>query len=108
LPAGPAQADPSHPCPGCPRAAAYIVGHVSDASGQPLVGVRLVCYNEWHRYPVVASKGGGEYDFAIIQADTTWYLSVVDQNDQPISPEAPVVVTLTESCRYILDWQRVD
>jgi hypothetical protein len=108
MPAGPAQPDPSHPCPGCPRAPAYIVGHVTDAAGNPLVGVRLVCYNEWHRYPVVASKGGGEYDFPIIQADTTWHVVILDQNDQPISSEAPVTVNLLESCRYILDWQRVD
>lgn len=108
LPAGPAQPDPSHPCPGCPHAPAYIVGHVTDAAGNPLVGVRLVCYNEWHRYPVVASKGGGEYDFPITQADTTWYVVVLDQNDQPISSETPVTVNLLESCRYILDWRRVD
>jgi hypothetical protein len=84
------------------------VGHVSNASGHPLAGVRLVCYNEWHRYPVVASKGGGEYDFPIIQADTTWYVFVVDQNDQPISAKVPVPFRLEESCRYILDWRRRD
>jgi hypothetical protein len=79
---------------------------VTDAAGNPLVGVRLVCYNEWYRHPVVASKGGGEYDFLIIQADTTWYVVVLDRNDQPVSPEAPVTVNLLESCRYILDWRR--
>ena len=104
----PAQPDPSHACPSCPKAPAYIVGHVTDADGRPLAGVRLVCYNEWHRYPVVASKGGGEYDFPIIQADTTWYVVVLDQNDQPISPEAPVTVDLLKSCRYMLDWRRMD
>jgi hypothetical protein len=104
----PAQPDPSHPCPSCPKAPAYIVGHITDAGGRPLAGVRLVCYNEWHRYPVVASKGGGEYDFLIIQADTTWYVVVLDQNDQPISPEAPVTVDLLKSCRYMLDWRRMD
>lgn len=108
LPVLPAWADPSHPCPGCPKAPAYIVGYVTDAAGRPLAGVRLVCYNDWHRYDVVASKGGGEYDFPIIQADTTWYVVVLDQSDQPISLAAPVTVTLTESCRYILNWQRVD
>ena len=108
LPVLPAQADPSHPCPGCPRAPAYIVGHVTDAAGNPLAGVRLVCYNDWHRYDVIASKGGGEYDFPIVQADTTWYVVVLDQSDKPISPRAPVTVTLSESCRYILNWQRVD
>lgn len=70
--------------------------------------MRLVCYNDWHRYGVIASKGGGEYDFPIIQADTTWYVVVLDQSDQPISPAAPVTVSLVESCRYILNWQRVD
>lgn len=107
-PSGPAQPDPSHPCPSCPRAPAYIVGRVTDAAGNGLAGVRLVCYNEWHRYPVVASKGGGEYDFPIIQADTTWTVVIVDQNDQPISPESPVPFELAVSCRYILDWRRVD
>jgi hypothetical protein len=108
LPVGSARPDPSHSCPSCPKAPAYIVGHVSDAGGHPLAGVRLVCYNEWHRYPVVASKGGGEYDFPIIQADTTWHVVVLNQADEPISPEALVPFSLQESCRYILDWQRVD
>jgi hypothetical protein len=108
LPAGPARPDLSHPCPGCPKAPAYIVGRVADAAGNALVGVRLVCYNEWHRYPVVASKAGGEYDFAIIQAETAWYVAVVDQADQPISPLEAVPFNPQQSCRYILDWQRVD
>jgi hypothetical protein len=84
------------------------VGRVTDAGGNPLVGVRLVCYNEWHRYPVVASKASGEYDFPIVQADATWYVLVLDQGDGPISPEAAVTVDLSQSCRYILDWKRVD
>ena len=108
LSAGPAQPDPSHPCPGCPIAPAYIVGRVVDAAGSPLAGVRLVCYNEWHRYPVVASKGGGEYDIAINQAETTWYIVVLDQADQPISPEVAVHFDPRETCRYILDWRRVN
>jgi hypothetical protein len=70
--------------------------------------VRLVCYNDWHRYPVVATKGGGEYDFAIIQAQTTWYVVVVDTADRPISPAVPVAFDPQETCRYVLDWRRVD
>ena len=108
LPAGPALPDPSHPCPGCPLAPAYIVGRVMNAAGNPLAGVRLVCYNEWHRYPIVASKGSGDYDFNITQADTTWYVVVLNEADGPISPEVAVPFKLTESCRYILNWQRVD
>jgi len=108
LPAGPAQPDPSNPCPGCPYAPAYIVGRITDAAGNPLSGVRLACYNEWHRYPVVASKAGGEYDFAINQAETTWYVVVLDQNDQPISPEVAVHFDPHETCRYILDWRRLN
>lgn len=84
------------------------MGHVVDAAGNPLAGVRLVCYNEWHRYPVVASKGGGEYDFNIIQAVTTWYVVVVDEAGGPLSPEAAVPFDPSESCRYILDWQRAN
>ena len=99
----------SHPCPECPRAPAYIVGTVRDAGGNPLGGVRLVCYNDWHRYPVVGSKGGGEvgqYDFPIIQATATWYVVVLDEADRPISPEAAVDFDPLVSCRYIQDWRR--
>jgi hypothetical protein len=79
-----------------------------DAAGNPLAGVRLVCYNEWHRYPVVASKAGGEYDFAVIQADTTWHVVVLGQDDEPVCPEAAVRFDPQQTCRYILDWRRVD
>jgi hypothetical protein len=109
LPDGPARSDMSHPCPECPRAPAYIIGTVRDAGGNPLGGVRLVCYNDWHRYPVVGSKGGGEvgqYDFPIIQATATWYVVVLDETDCPISPEAAVVFDPLVSCRYIQDWRR--
>jgi hypothetical protein len=108
LPLGPAQPDLSQPCPGCPRAPGYIVGRVIDADGLPLAGVRLVCYNDWHRYPVVGTKGGGEYDVPILQAEATWYVVVLDQADQPISPEAPINFNPLEACWYRLDWQRTD
>ena len=99
----------SHPCPGCPWAPAYIVGTVRDAGGNPLGGVRLVCYNDWHRYPVVGSKGGsdvGQYDFIINQTPVTWYVVVLDEQDRPISPEAAVDFDPLVYCRYIQDWRR--
>jgi hypothetical protein len=107
-PLGPAQPDLSQPCPGCPRAPGYITGRVVDAGGNPLPGVRLVCYNDWHRYPVVGSKGGGEYDFPILQAEATWYVVVLDEADGPLSPEAPVHFNPLQACWYRLDWQRID
>jgi hypothetical protein len=107
-PIGPAQPDLSQPCPGCPRAPGYIIGQVVDAGGQPLAGVRLVCYNEWHRYPIVGTKGGGGYDFPILQAEATWYVAILNEADQPISPEAPVHFNPLEACWYRLDWQRID
>ncbi len=110
LPDGPARPDMSHPCPGCPRAGAYIVGTVRDAGGNPLGGVRLVCYADWHRYPVVGSKGGGEvgqYNCRIDQANATFYVVVLDEADRPISPEAAVDFDLLVSCRYIQDWRRI-
>ncbi|MBC8449667.1 MAG: SH3 domain-containing protein [Chloroflexi bacterium] len=106
LPAGPAGPDTSHPCPGCPLAHVYITGQVSDAGGNPLPGVRLVCYNDWHRYPVVVSKGDGWYDFPIIQATTVWYVVVLDETDQPVGPVAAVDFDLSIACWYRLDWQR--
>jgi hypothetical protein len=84
------------------------VGRVVDAEGNPLAGVRLVCYNEWHRYPVVASKASGEYDFVINQAATTWYIAALNETDRAISPEAAVIFDPDQACRYILDWRRVD
>ena len=108
LPAAPAEPDPSHPRPECPKSPAYIVGRVVDAGGNPLLGVRLVCYNDWYRYPVVTSKGNGEYDFVIIQATTTWYVFVVDEADQPLSLEIAVPFDINQSGRYILNWQRSD
>ena len=107
-PLGPAQPELSQPCPGCPRAPGYIIGRVADAGGNPLAGVRLVCYNDWHRYPVVGTKGSGEYDFPIIQAETTWYVVVLDEADQPLSSAAPVNFDPLAACWYRLDWQRVD
>jgi hypothetical protein len=103
-----AQPDLSQPCPGCPRAPGYVTGRVVDAGGNPLAGVRLVCYNSWHRYPVVGTKGSGEYDFPILQAEATWYVVVLDEADQPISAEALVQFDPLEACWYRLDWQRVD
>jgi hypothetical protein len=108
VPAGPAQPDLSHPCPGCPLAPAYIVGRVVDAVGNPLAGVGLACCHDGHCYPVVASKAGGEYNLAIIQTETTWYLAVLDQADQPISPVVAVRFDPQDSRRYILGWRRVN
>lgn len=107
-PLGPAQPELSQPCPGCPRAPGYIIGRVVDAGGNPLAGVRLACYNDWHRYPVVGTKGSGEYDFPIIQAQATWYVVVLDEADQPLSSAAPVNFDPLAACWYRLDWQRVD
>jgi hypothetical protein len=108
LPIGQAQPDLSQPCPGCPRAPGYITGRVVDAADRPLPGVRLVCYNSWHRYPVVGTKGGGEYDFPIIQAEAIWYVEVLDEADQPLSPPVLVEYNPLEACWYRLDWRRVD
>jgi len=79
---------------------------VRDAAGNPLAGVRLVCYNDWHRYPPVVSKGDGLYDFPIIQAKATWYVVVLDEQDQPMSPIAAVDFDPAVACWYRLDWQR--
>jgi len=106
IPAGPVQPDLSHPCPGCPLAHVYITGQVRDAAGNPLAGVRLLCYNDWHRYPPVVSKVDGLYDFPIIQAKTTWYVVVLDEQDQPRSPIAAVDFDPAVACWYRLDWQR--
>jgi hypothetical protein len=68
----------------------------------------VVCYNDWYRYPVVGTKGGGEYDIPVIQAETTWKVVILDESDLPISPEALVAFYPLEACWYRLNWQRVD
>jgi hypothetical protein len=108
LPMGEAGPEPGHPCPGCPKAPGYIIGNVFGAAGKPLCGVRVVCYNDWYRYPVVGTKGGGEYDIMVLQAEATWYVVILDEADQPISPEVPVHFNPVEACWYRLNWQRTD
>ena len=44
----------------------------------------------------------------MVQATTTWYVVVLDQADQPLSPEVAVAFDPNETCRYILDWRRTD
>jgi hypothetical protein len=51
-------------------------------------------------------KGG--FVFNIVQAETTWYVVVLNEADEPISPEAAVPFRVSESCRYILNWQRAN
>ncbi len=109
MPDGSPHPDLSHPRPKCPHARAYIIGTVRDAGGNPLGGVRLVCYNDWYRFDVIGSKGGGDigrYDFMIPQTPVTWYVVVLDAADNPISPVAAVEFDPNVAGRYILDWRR--
>jgi hypothetical protein len=108
VPKGEVRLEPGHPCPGCPHAPGYIIGNVFDAAGRPLCGARVLCYNDWHRYPVVGTKGGGEYDIPVIQAATVWKVLVVDELDQPLSPEAEVSFDPLVGCWYRVDWQQVN
>ena len=56
----------------------------------------------------LTTPSGGEYDVALGQGETPWTVVILDQADRPISPEVAVAFDPSQSCRYILDWQRVN
>lgn len=57
---------------------------------------------------MAGSGACGEYDLLIVQADTNWYVVVLEQSDRADQPRRPGDGELAESCRYILNWPRVD
>ena len=54
------------------------------------------------------SAGGGGQDIMVLQAEATRYVVILDEGDQPTSPEVPVHFNPIEACWYRLNWQRTD
>ena len=94
----------------CGRSSALIYGWVRDAQDENLEGVRIRVSDQWDNIAEAISKGGNEagyYDIVRGMETVTWWLVVVDEAGNPLSP----VVTIepaqgAASCWYQLDWQR--
>lgn len=94
-------------CPG-----AYILGRVTDRSGNPLPDVRLRLVDEYGNEEFKVTKGStdaGRYDFPLFGPPRRFYLSVADGNARLISPriEIPygVGANAQATCHWV-DWQR--
>jgi hypothetical protein len=91
-----------------------VYGHVYDAAGRPLEGVRITARSEWGwklESPAiskpVAAPDAGYYDIILDVAAGNWTVQVVDEAGLPISDEASFVhggeMTF---CHYVIDWRR--
>jgi penicillin-binding protein 1C len=77
-------------CPG-----GYVMGQVLNWEGAPVAGVRMELADPWNNRAVAVSKSGatdaGQFDFPLFSGtDQTLYLTVLDENGNPISPAIPV------------------
>jgi hypothetical protein len=94
----------------CDRASALIYGWVRDAQGENLEGVRVRVSDQWGNVAEAISKGGNEagyYDVVRGMETVTWWVVVVDEAGNPLSPMITIEpVQDSVGCWYQLDWQR--
>jgi hypothetical protein len=94
----------------CGRPSALIYGWVRDAQGGNLEGVRVRVSDQWGNVAEAISKGGDEagyYDVVRGMETVTWWVEVVDEAGNPLSPVVTIEpVQESASCWYQLDWQR--
>jgi hypothetical protein len=94
-------------CPG-----SYILGQITDRSGNPLPGVRLALVDEWGNSASAVSKSGagevGRYDFPLF-GPRRYYLIVVDAAGRPLSARIEIAhgvgPNAQASCHWA-DWRR--
>ena len=101
--AGPPGPDPSY------QICCYVHGTVKDAAGNGLEGVQVQAFNEWTTFPPALTKGGGEagkYDIPIGREQVTWYVMIIDQAGNQISPQVQLQWNPDEANGYRIDWQR--
>lgn len=95
-------------CPGT-----YALGIVTDRNGNPLPGIKLSLVDEYGNASTAVTKPGpgdtGHYDFPMGGPPRRFYMSVVDQAGNALSPRVEILHDLTpeqgKSCRWV-DWQR--
>jgi len=95
-------------CPG-----SYILGRITDARGGPLANVRLKLSDEYGNQQAQISKAAasevGRYDFPLFGAPRRFYLSVVDAQGRPLSPEIEIphgVGAASQATCHWADWQQ--
>jgi hypothetical protein len=95
-------------CPG-----SYILGRITDARGGPLANVRLKLSDEYGNQQTQISKAAasevGRYDFPLFGAPRRFYLSVVDAQGRPLSPEIEIphgVGVASQATCHWADWQQ--
>lgn len=105
-PVGPPQDDLAGGC-----FSQMIYGYVADKEGNRLEGVRVKSYVEWGYEAIAKTKGGvdlGYYDRVIGGDPVPWYLVIVNEAGQPISPVVEVKHMIdSQACWHRLDWQKV-
>lgn len=100
--------DSTGDCPG-----QYVLGQVVDRAGSPLPGVRLQLVDEFNNAASAVTKSGqgdlGRYDFPLSGPARRFYLTVVDEGGQPLSPRVEIAHGLAPnadaSCHWA-DWVR--
>ncbi len=94
----------------CGRPSALIYGRVRDAHGEYLEGVRVRVSDQWGNVAEAVSKGGNEagyYDVVRGMETVTWWVVVVDEAGNPLSPVVTIEpVQGAAGCWYQLDWRR--
>ena len=101
--AGPPSPDPNY------QICCYVYGTVKDAAGNGLEGVLVQAFNEWSTFPPAMTKGGieiGKYDIPIGREQVTWYVMIVDQAGNQISPQVQLQWNPEEANGFRIDWQR--
>ncbi len=99
-------------CPGMPGLV-YVLGQVTDRTGNPLPDVRLKLVDEYGNVAFVFSKASqadlGRYDFPVTGPARRLYLRVVDAAERPLSAEVEIRYglppTAEATCHWV-DWRR--
>jgi hypothetical protein len=95
-------------CPG-----SYALGIITDQGGNPLPGIRLGLVDEYGNAFSAVSKSGpgdtGRYDFPMGGPPRRFFISIVDDAGQPLSPRVELLHDLPphqgKGCRWV-DWRR--
>ena len=94
----------------CGKPSALIYGRVRDAQDENLDGVRIRISDQWGNVAEAISKGGNEagyYDIVRGMETVTWWVMVVDEAGNPLSPVVTIEPVQGDAgCWYQLDWQR--
>ena len=78
-----------------------ILGAVVGADGAPLAGVRVVAIDQYGNRAETVSKDGGEvgrFDFGVTGSQNNYYVNVVDDTGNAVSPTGEINHTQPQEC----------